>query len=130
MVKNIQLEGDLQLSSCRSCAWIGNDSSKYKGEVWVASGDYKIGHDSFGNHFEPIPCHTFITESTFGLPYFAGKRGVFDAINAWWKKNQTMGYTSVVYAYSLGKAQRVLQGIDDIGPVVPLRRTKAQSSHS
>ncbi|MEC8626769.1 MAG: ligase-associated DNA damage response exonuclease [Bacteroidota bacterium] len=94
---------------------------EYKGEVWVASGDYKIGHDSFGNHFEPIPCHTFITESTFGLPVFRWEKEnqVFDAINTWWKKNQSMGYTSIVYAYSLGKAQRVLQGIDpNIGPVV------------
>ena len=107
---------------------------EYKGEVWVAAGDYKIGHDSFGHHFEPIPCHTFITESTFGLPVFRWEEEseVFDSINAWWKKNQSMGYTSVVYAYSLGKAQRVLQGIDpNIGPVVCHSAVqKTQSSHS
>jgi putative mRNA 3-end processing factor len=43
---------------------------------------------------------------------------VFDQINQWWRDNQEAGRTSVLFAYSLGKAQRVLCGIDPtIGPI-------------
>ena len=38
------------------------------GEVWVASGDYKRQHDPTCAPFEVVPCDTFITEATFGLP--------------------------------------------------------------
>ena len=38
------------------------------GEVWVVSGDYKTGADATCAPFEVVPCHTFITEATFGLP--------------------------------------------------------------
>src|SRR5437763_8363801 len=40
------------------------------GEVWVASGDYKVEPDTTCAPFEPVRCHTFITESTFGLPIY------------------------------------------------------------
>jgi putative mRNA 3-end processing factor len=47
---------------------------EYRGEVWVASGDYKLAPDPTCDAFEPIVCHTFITESTFGRPFTAGRR--------------------------------------------------------
>ena len=40
------------------------------GEVWVVSGDYKLAPDATCEPFEPLHCHTFVTESTFGLPVF------------------------------------------------------------
>src|SRR5436305_15140419 len=40
------------------------------GEVWVVSGDYKLDPDPTCEPFEPVKCHTFITESTFGLPIY------------------------------------------------------------
>jgi len=40
------------------------------GEVWVASGDYKLAPDPTCRPFEPLRCHTFVTESTFALPAF------------------------------------------------------------
>jgi putative mRNA 3-end processing factor len=43
---------------------------EYRGEVWVASGDYKVEADGTCAAFEPIRCDTFITESTFGLPIY------------------------------------------------------------
>ena len=60
--------------------------------------------------FEPIRCDAFITESTFGLPIYRWRpQGeTYDAINAWWSGNAAAGRASVLYAYSLGKAQRVL----------------------
>ena len=43
---------------------------------------------------------------------------MFDEINQWWRRNQETGKASVIFAYALGKAQRVLAGIDaGIGPI-------------
>ena len=44
---------------------------EHKGEVWVFSGDYKSEDDGLATPYEPIRCHTFITECTFGLPAFS-----------------------------------------------------------
>ena len=93
---------------------------EYKGEVWVASGDYKLEDDGFCTPFEPVKCNVFITECTFGLPVFKWKpqAEVFAEINAWWRKNREEGKATVIAGYSLGKAQRILQGIDpSIGKV-------------
>ncbi|MBA4111348.1 MAG: DNA ligase-associated DEXH box helicase [Leptothrix sp. (in: Bacteria)] len=94
---------------------------EHEGRVWVASGDYKTGPDATCAPFEPVRCDVFITESTFGLPVFRwqAQQQVFDDINAWWRANAQAGRPSVLYAYSFGKAQRVLAGIDpSIGPIV------------
>ena len=94
---------------------------EYKGEVWVASGDYKVEPDRTCAPFEPVRCDTFITESTFGLPIYRWQpeQAIFDDINAWWRSNAGQGRCSVVFAYSFGKAQRILSGLDaSIGPIV------------
>ena len=80
------------------------------GEVWVVSGDYKTENDGISGKFEPIRCHTFITESTFGLPIYSWRpqAEIFSSIQEWVLKNKDAGKTSVVIAYSLGKAQRLL----------------------
>ena len=94
---------------------------EHEGRVWVVSGDYKTGPDATCAPFEPVRCDVFVTESTFGLPVFrwAPQKDVFDAINAWWRDNAAAGRASIVYAYSFGKAQRVLSGLDGaIGPIV------------
>jgi len=87
---------------------------EYKGEVWVVSGDYKLEDDGFSTPYESVKCHTFITECTFGLPVFKWKeqKEVFAEINAWWNKNKEEGKATILTGYSLGKAQRLLQGID------------------
>ena len=90
------------------------------GEVWVVSGDYKTAPDSTCAGFELVRCHTFVTESTFGLPIYRWERQeeLFAAINAWWQSNQAAGKASVIFGYALGKAQRVLSGLDPtIGPI-------------
>lgn len=94
---------------------------EYQGEVWVASGDYKIEPDKTCAPFEPVRCDTFITESTFGLPIYRWEpeQAIFDDINRWWKKNADEGRCSVIFGYSFGKAQRILSGLDpSIGPIV------------
>lgn len=91
------------------------------GEVWVASGDYKTTPDGLSEAFEPVRCHAFITESTFGLPVFKWKPQdeVVAEINEWWRINREAGRTSFIGAYSLGKAQRVLASLDaSIGPIL------------
>ncbi len=93
---------------------------EHAGEVLVVSGDYKTTPDAACETFEPVPCHTFITESTFALPHYRWRppEEVFGEIDAWWRANQRQGRTSVLFAYSLGKAQRVLAGVDaSIGPI-------------
>jgi putative mRNA 3-end processing factor len=92
----------------------------YKGETWVVSGDYKLENDGLATPFEPICCDVFITESTFGLPVYKWKpqEVVFTEINEWWAKNAAEGKASLLTGYSLGKAQRLLQGLNtSIGPV-------------
>jgi putative mRNA 3-end processing factor len=94
---------------------------EYKGEVWVASGDHKRAPDGISEAFEPVPCHTFITECTFGLPIYRWPHpaNVFADINAWWRGNAENGVCSIISAYSLGKAQRVMAGVDaTIGPIL------------
>lgn len=91
------------------------------GEVWVASGDYKVEPDKTCAPFEPVRCDTFITESTFGLPIYRWdpEQQVIDEINAWWRRNAEEGRCSVVFAYAFGKAQRILSRLDpSIGPIV------------
>ncbi|MEW7849264.1 ligase-associated DNA damage response exonuclease [Massilia aurea] len=91
------------------------------GEVWVASGDYKVEPDKTCAPFEPVRCDTFITESTFGLPIYRWQpeAELMAEINAWWRKNADEGRASVVFAYSFGKAQRILAGLDaSIGTIV------------
>ncbi len=87
---------------------------EFRGEVWVFSGDYKLEHDNLSTPFEPIKCHAFITESTFGLPIYKWKpqHEVFNDLNDWWRKNQSEGKTSVIAGYTLGKAQRILRNVD------------------
>lgn len=87
---------------------------EHKGNVWVFSGDYKIEDDGISVPYEPIKCNTFITECTFGLPAFkwTPQEEVFSSINSWWSKNQEEGKTSILFGYSLGKAQRLLKYLD------------------
>jgi putative mRNA 3-end processing factor len=93
----------------------------HRGEVWVVSGDYKTDPDPTCTPFEPVRCHTFITESTFGLPIYRWplQAEVFSDINHWWRTNAANGKTSMLYGYTLGKAQRLIAGLDpSIGPIL------------
>lgn len=90
------------------------------GEVWVVSGDYKVGPDPTCSAFEPVRADVFISECTFGLPIYRwpDPATIYTDINRWWRTNAAEGKPSVLFAYSLGKAQRVLAGVDaSIGPI-------------
>lgn len=85
-------------------------------KVWVVSGDYKIENDGISGEFEPVPCHTFITESTFGLPIYnwQPQEIIFSNIRQWIHHNNQVGKHSVLLGYSLGKAQRLLYHLQDV----------------
>jgi putative mRNA 3-end processing factor len=91
------------------------------GNTWVVSGDYKTDSDPTCAPLEPLRCHTFISESTFGLPIFRwpSPEQVMQEINSWWRSNRDQKRTSILFAYALGKAQRILAGLDrSIGPIL------------
>ncbi len=94
---------------------------EYRGEVWLYTGDFKIEDDGLAETFEPVRSHHLIMETTFGLPIFKWKKqeSVYREINQWWANNKKNGVTSVISAYALGKAQRLIHGLDtSIGPVI------------
>jgi putative mRNA 3-end processing factor len=78
--------------------------------VWVVAGDYKRAPDPTCAPFEPVRCDTFITESTFGLPIYRWDHShtIIDDIAAWWSANGDQERTSVLFCYTIGKAQRLL----------------------
>ncbi|ROU03339.1 ligase-associated DNA damage response exonuclease [Histidinibacterium lentulum] len=91
------------------------------GEVWVVSGDYKTAEDGLSEPFEPVRCHAFVSECTFGLPVFnwTPLEALRAEINGWWAANAAAGRPSILGAYSLGKAQRLLTDLDpSIGPIL------------
>ena len=93
---------------------------EHGGKVWVVTGDYKTDTDPSCEAFELVRCDTFITECTFGLPIYRwpDPEQVFGEINAWWRTNRARGRASILFGYSLGKAQRLLCGVDpSIGPI-------------
>lgn len=91
------------------------------GEIWVVSGDYKVIDDGLSEPFEPVKCHSFVTESTFGLPVFTwpSQAEVAKDLNQWWADCAADGKTAILGAYSLGKAQRLMKMLDpSIGPIM------------
>ena len=93
---------------------------EHRGHVWVVTGDYKLDADPTCAPFESVDCHAILTESTFGLPVYrwAPPVEVFADINRWWRANREAGKASILYGYALGKAQRLLAGLDpSVGPI-------------
>jgi putative mRNA 3-end processing factor len=114
--------GDLEVSFHPAGHVLGSAQIRieHRGEVWVVSGDYKLDPDPTCTPFEPVRCHAFVTESTYGLPIFRWpEQGrVLTGVQNWWRANRERGKCSVLFAYPLGKAQRLLAGLgDEDGPI-------------
>jgi len=93
---------------------------EYKDKVVVVSGDYKVEDDGLSAPFEAVKCHEFVSECTFGMPIYKWQpqQEIFDNLNKWWKQNAANGRNTVVFSYSLGKAQRIINNLDlSIGEV-------------
>ncbi len=94
--------------------------------VWVVTGDFKREPDPTCDSFEPVPCDALVMESTFALPVYRwpSAEEVAAEILAWWRGNalgtDASPRASLLLAYALGKAQRILkmlEGRDLPGPV-------------
>lgn len=91
-----------------------------EGDIWNITGDFKLHADPTCIQYEPVRCHHLITEATFALPIYRWPQPeqVNVQVHEWWRENQARGRTSVLYAYALGKAERVLAGLDEeTGPI-------------
>jgi putative mRNA 3-end processing factor len=96
-----------------SVAWRG---------LWItAAGDYKRAPDPTCAAFEPVRSDIFITEATFGLPVFrhpdpkAEARRLLESLELFPERAHLVG------AYSLGKAQRLIRLLRDVGHEAPIR---------
>lgn len=90
-------------------------SISYQGQVWVVSGDYKVVDDGLTPAFEPVRCHVFVSESTFGLPvyHWAPQEILQRRLVQWIHDVRGRGQIPVLIGYSLGKAQRLLHMLKD-----------------
>lgn len=79
-------------------------------DVWVVTGDYKRDPDPTCEPFEPVHCHTLITEATFGLPiyHWTSAEATICSIMNWWQWCKEERATALLFCYALGKAQRIL----------------------
>ena len=93
---------------------------EFQGEVWVVGGDFKTENDGISGEMELLKCDTFVTESTFGLPVYKWKpqQQIFFDIQNWINQNREKGKNSVLIAYSLGKAQRLLSCLTEISSTI------------
>ncbi len=88
---------------------------EYKGHKVVISGDYKRVFDKTCAEYQIEKCHTFVTEATFGLPVFSHPRDVDEIeklINSLLQNDKCIHLIGV---YALGKCQRVISLLRDIG---------------
>ncbi|WP_256962655.1 ligase-associated DNA damage response exonuclease [Sphingobacterium cellulitidis] len=87
---------------------------EYQGKVTVVSGDYKIQDDGLSTPFEPVICHEFISESTFGLPIYnwLPVSQINQNLKDWVAHNKRNGINSVIIGYALGKAQRIMKALE------------------
>jgi putative mRNA 3-end processing factor len=104
--------GDVEVSLHPAGHVIGSAQARVSDgdHTWVVSGDYKRAPDPTCAPFEVIPCDTFVTEATFALPIYRWPSvdSVVDDLRTWIGRNRDEGRPTVVFAYSLGKAQRLL----------------------
>jgi len=90
------------------------------GLVIVVSGDYKDASDPTCAPFEPIRCHVFVSEATFGLPVFRHPPASAETAKLLASVRIFPERTHIVGAYSLGKAQRMMALMREAGHTAPL----------
>ena len=91
-----------------------------KGTRIVASGDYKDAADPTCAPFELQRCDVFITEATFGLPVFRHGNPLGEVNKLLHSVELFPERAHLVGAYSLGKAQRVIAMIRQLGYDKPI----------
>ncbi|MFG1399463.1 ligase-associated DNA damage response exonuclease [Roseixanthobacter pseudopolyaromaticivorans] len=92
----------------------------WRGCTIVASGDYKDARDPTCATFEPVRCHVFISEATFGLPVFRHPDAASETAKLMNSLHVFPERAHIVGAYSLGKAQRVMALLRAAGHAAPI----------
>ena len=92
---------------------LGSSQIKFNfaGEAWLITGDFKRQKDDTCEEFEKVKTDYLISESTFGLPIFKWQetqKTVSDILE--WVVSSP-NKASILFCYSLGKAQRILNEI-------------------
>jgi len=85
------------------------------GLTMVVSGDYNRRRDPTCLPFEPVRCHVFISEATFGLPVFVHPSDEEEIARLVHSLAQFPERAHLVGAYALGKAQRVIRLLREAG---------------
>ena len=80
-------------------------------EKWLISGDFKLQKDETCKQYEIVKTDYLISECTFGLPIFKWNETKKEALNISKWVTQSPDKTSLLFCYSLGKAQRLLNEI-------------------
>ena len=92
---------------------LGSSQIKFNfaGEKWLITGDFKRQKDYTCKEFEKVKTDYLISESTFGLPIFKWEEPgkIATDISNWVELSPDK--TSILFCYSLGKAQRLLNEI-------------------
>ena len=92
---------------------LGSSQIKFDlaGEGWLITGDFKRQKDDTCKEFEKVKTDYLISESTFGLPIFKWEepQKTAEDITKW--VDSSPDKTSILFCYSLGKAQRLLNEI-------------------
>jgi len=83
---------------------------EYGGKVVVLTGDYKRHNDPTCQSFVQLSADILVTEATFGLPIYQwpDPQLEFDKLYHWILRNKEEHSASILFGYSLGKAQRIL----------------------
>lgn len=93
---------------------------EHKGQRIIVSGDYKRRHDPTCAPFQVEPCDLFITEATFGLPVFRHPDDGEELAKLLESQITFPERSHLVGAYSLGKAQRIIARLREIGYERPI----------
>ncbi len=98
----------------------------------MVTGDYKLEDDGLSEPYEQQRCHWFISECTFGIPLFRWKSQAeaLEQIIGIYEMNRAKGYTTVLTAYALGKAQRLLHMLGPRIPEIAVHRNIAAMNHT
>jgi hypothetical protein len=93
---------------------------EHRGEVWVASGDYKVEADAPARRSSRCAAIPSSPNPPSGCRFTAGGRSRKSTTRSMLvAANAAQERTSVLLGYSFGKAQRILSGLDaGIGPIV------------
>lgn len=92
----------------------------WKGMRIVVSGDYKRRTDPTAAPFELVRCDVFVTEATFGLPVFRHPPADDEGQRLLASLARFPDRVHLLGVYSLGKAQRMIRLLRDLGHDAPI----------